>query len=1075
MRTTARWPHRLWAQLFLSLLTVLSLGACSAAPEARTAAAAGPSESATTPPEAWTDEVERVLALLSEEDVEGAASAAHSMVASRATADPVAAADLARRLAEEFFYAASPRAWNSAEELHRRSLALLLEQGDRHFPALAEAHAELALHLYYLGRWDEAEAEDLAAQALRESHFGADSEVAAAGRIELAKVLWQQGRYAEAETLFRRSLTTLEALKAPDLVTLGDGLQGLAEVVRSQGDYRTAEPIFRRAIQRLRRSSAPDAASVTATALSNLSILLKDVGRYRESEQRLSEAEAIWSRDPDRFTWALNTVVINRAELLRFQGRFDEAAPLYEEAVRRTRGIVGDDNPALVWRLNQHGVFLALTGENDRAESRFREGLEILNRTLSEEHPLLAQASDDLAVFLCRGDRAAEANTLFDRALGIRRSTLGAEHPDTAQTLVHRARCLLDRGGDATHIRALVDEALEVLILGGPHPAERSDALAILAELEYQHGELDAAVESMRQAVAGVEAMRVETGGSDTARAASFSHWSRYFERLVAWELERGQIHQALEISERRRARVFLEQLAAGRVDLRRSIPAARLAVLEAEDRQSRARLAELQGQILFLLQRSDLRGAERNQRLATLQSDLSLASRQVDQAAARIRDASPLWQRLMSDRGETVSAAQLQQDLLTGDDLLLVYDVSATGSFLFLIPPLPGTLEVYALQIDESTPLTRQRLETLVAGSPQELGALTSLQGTRGLIKVGGAVGQSVADSTRLLQQLWEIVIPEPIRDRILAADQVAIVPDGALQRLPFAALVVEPPSPTGEITYWLDAGPAISYAASATVLANLEQRSPRDSWTPILAVADPDFSGEAEAPPTTPDLAADSDDLRRNFLRTDGRLPRLPGTRREAEGIEQLVTDEGLELLLGPEASETAVRQRLEEQPPTIHFATHGLVDESPGSLLAALALTPTASAAGEPQTSENDGFLQLFEIYELPLEAELVVLSACDSHVGHQVDGEGVFALSRGFLAAGSRRVLASQWPVDDASTAALMTAFYRELGLGQAASPRRSSARALQAAQREIRRQARWASPYHWAPFVLSGAR
>ena len=116
------------------------------------------------------------------------------------------------------------------------------------------------------------------------------------------------------------------------------------------------------------------------------------------------------------------------------------------------------------------------------------------------------------------------------------------------------------------------------------------------------------------------------------------------------------------------------------------------------------------------------------------------------------------------------------------------------------------------------------------------------------------------------------------------------------------------------------------------------------------------------------------------------------------------------------------------------------------------------------------ENDGLLQLFEIYELPLDVELAVLSACDGQVGRRVEGEGVFALSTGFLAAGARRVIASQWPADDSSTAFLMADFYGRLAAGGDSV---DYAQALTEARRRVRRTPDWSSPFYWAPFVLTG--
>jgi CHAT domain-containing protein len=143
-------------------------------------------------------------------------------------------------------------------------------------------------------------------------------------------------------------------------------------------------------------------------------------------------------------------------------------------------------------------------------------------------------------------------------------------------------------------------------------------------------------------------------------------------------------------------------------------------------------------------------------------------------------------------------------------------------------------------------------------------------------------------------------------------------------------------------------------------------------------------------------------------------------------------------------------------------IHFATHGVMDldhpELSGIVL---------SMVDENGQSE-DGYLRLNEIYNLNLPAELVVLSACQTGIGKQIKGEGLIALTRGFMYAGAARVVASLWKVDDAATAALMTEFYKQMFTNKL-----TAAAALTAAQVNISKQKRWESPYFWAGFFLQG--
>ncbi|HEY9422869.1 MAG TPA: CHAT domain-containing protein, partial [Thermoanaerobaculia bacterium] len=143
-------------------------------------------------------------------------------------------------------------------------------------------------------------------------------------------------------------------------------------------------------------------------------------------------------------------------------------------------------------------------------------------------------------------------------------------------------------------------------------------------------------------------------------------------------------------------------------------------------------------------------------------------------------------------------------------------------------------------------------------------------------------------------------------------------------------------------------------------------------------------------------------------------------------------------------------------------VHFATHGVIDaERP-------ALSGLALSMVDEKGNSREGFLHLHDIYNLRLDADLVVLSGCRTALGREVRGEGLIGLARGFQYAGARRVLASLWRVEDRATAALMERFYRALWIEKLAP-----AAALRTAQLHVRQQRRWRDPYFWAGFVLAG--
>ena len=153
-----------------------------------------------------------------------------------------------------------------------------------------------------------------------------------------------------------------------------------------------------------------------------------------------------------------------------------------------------------------------------------------------------------------------------------------------------------------------------------------------------------------------------------------------------------------------------------------------------------------------------------------------------------------------------------------------------------------------------------------------------------------------------------------------------------------------------------------------------------------------------------------------------------------------------------------ETALSRELSEYR-IVHFATHAVVNfEHPELSGMVFSLV---DRRGQPR----DGYVRLHDIYNLNLPADLVVLSACQTGVGKEIKGEGLIALTRGFMYAGAERVVASLWKVDDVATADLMAEFYKQIfANGQ------RPARALRAAQLKL---AKKRSPADWAGFVLQG--
>ena len=301
-------------------------------------------------------------------------------------------------------------------------------------------------------------------------------------------------------------------------------------------------------------------------------------------------------------------------------------------------------------------------------------------------------------------------------------------------------------------------------------------------------------------------------------------------------------------------------------------------------------------------------------------------------------------------------------------------------------------------------------------------------------------------AASQRAFRELDRVLIA-PVRSVLPkgGAARLTIVPHGPLFRLSFAPLL----SPAGR---YLIEEARLSYTPSIAALLRLRASSPTSTAAASLVVADPELAAAV---------------ARRE------RLARLPGASAEGRAISNLLGARST-LLSGRTASESQVR-KVVGRARIVHFATHGVIrDDEPMASYLAL--------GGSAASSHDDGRLTAAEVYELSLDADLVVLSACRSAVG-PVTGDGITGLSRAFFAAGSRSVMASLWDLPDVVTAPLLARFYREW---QAS---RSKDDALRRAQLHVIRQlrngriavdtpaGRYVVPEHpslWAGLVLMGA-
>ncbi|HJT66255.1 MAG TPA: CHAT domain-containing protein, partial [Pyrinomonadaceae bacterium] len=503
----------------------------------------------------------------------------------------------------------------------------------------------------------------------------------------------------------------------------------------------------------------------------------------------------------------------------------------------------------------------------------------------------------------------------------------------------------------------------------------------------------------------------------------------------------RGFDAEALQASERSRARSLVEQLNEARVDIRRGVD---VGLLEKERELTRDMNAKAQRELQLKLRKDS--GTE----LATLQREISALEDQYQQVQAAIRQSSPQYAALTQP--QPLGLKEIQQQL-DADTLLLEYSLGAERSYLWLVTS--DSLKSYVLpKQDEIQKLAQQTYESLIARSVSK-SIETPAQRTARIAQADTQFQQSAAELGRL------ILAPAAAE---LHNKRLVIVADGALQYVPFAALPLANRRPLILDHEVVSLSSASAFAVQRENLANREP-APKT----LAVIADPVFSlsdSRLKKGGETLFAAAASTRIIEHGPATakGGQLSisRLPFTRTEADQI-LAVARAGSNLKAVDFRANRAIATGGElSQYRYVHFATHGYLDTTRAGL-SAIVLS-LYDEKGRPQ----DGFLRTHDVYNLKLPAELVVLSACETGLGKDVQGEGLDGLTRGFMYAGARRVIVSLWNVNDKATASLMQRLYA--GMLRAG---KTPAAALRAAQIELLRSPQWQSPYYWAPFVMQG--
>jgi CHAT domain-containing protein/tetratricopeptide (TPR) repeat protein len=893
------------------------------------------------------------------------------------------------------------------------------------------------------------------------------------------------GDYAAARRLLEGAVNDLEGQKPVNLVALPVAQLSLAIAELATGDRPRAEERGRRCRALYQAHSLPEDRVLVETynLLGTCAALGGDyVGAIRHYRAGVDLCGRLGrTAEPARCNLLLNLALLHKA-----QGDLEQALPVCQDARASYQGFAGTDALG-------SAAFDAATAALLAAQGRLKEASELAvsiqdwcRRHEVSRGPLMIAAYHCQALFHLSQRQLDQADSAW-REVGKLHGPQSPLRPRTLNWLALTRECQ-GRPGEA---EKLYREALELHRKNPrPFPVTYYTTLWRLANVIDRRDRAESR-QLLDEAVAVVEKARLRTYGDAGQRARFFAQFAPAFDDLTACGVRDGEVPAAVVATARGRSRTLLDQLLLAGADPFQGLPEPERESLRQQEEKLRQAVAARRASALMIS--PEALGDEESRQLL---ADVDEAQRQYADFYGKMLDAS-LVHHSLSDQGFNAAKLDELRRTLGPKKLLLVYHVGRHRSHLFLLGDhaeqafeltVPPAVQRWAAQRRARPSPERQRQEpsaprTQAGAVPlgeDTLRALVenyleqiiepSFQPTRGMrLKPQAADLPATAPGPEVLA---EVVLPPDARKRIrsLSPGCVVVVPDGALHKLPFEALLLHADE---QPTYVLDELPPLAYAPSVAILALVAGRQPAapDGLRSLLTVT-PDYTrGVRSAVPAGP---ADSVGPGRPgapdqaLSRLWGQLPPLKYAEEESQHVIGLFDSENVKQLRGARVTKKLLAEAVRNRH-VVHIAAHGFADERFDNRFGALVLTPPSDK--EPP---DKGFLTLDEIYALPLDGcELAVLSACQTNVGPQPPLEAGVSLAGGFLAAGARRVVGSHWGVDDRSTAALMAAFFEGVMTSAPRGESVSYARALQQARLRLRKSAKWSAPYHWAPFVLVG--
>jgi CHAT domain-containing protein len=807
-------------------------------------------------------------------------------------------------------------------------------------------------------------------------------------------------------------------------------------------------------------------------------------------------------------------------------GDFADAQRFYERATPLVLKEYGPDHEQTAIHYHSLGLVAEAAGDLAAAERYYRAAVPIREKVYGPDSAGTAVALDHLAAVYIKMGRPEAADPLVKRAASIRQSVgalLGPNHAFFAGDHANQADVSLARGDWAaalasyreairltvgqdtsqTVVKSIVEDeikrrretfiglcraAWQMRSAPGADPtalfeetfitaqqAWATSAASALAKMSARLGAGNTPLGTQIRRLQDLSDRVLRLNGEDNKLLADWSAVQRQnpaynavSEEFRAASLARGKANAPTV----KRQTELVQQLTAL---MQRCPPGQKKPGCEASEREIQAISKELgelskataagSGEIMAIHQRMEaaeraLPGyAEFTARRAAVRGAIDAGEGEIKQVRQAIVKAFPQYVALADPK--PLSLAEIRT-LLRGDEALVAMLTGSSSSFVWVVTrerTAWAEIKAGSKELAEHVAALRTGLDPL---------AQQDAEGAAGS-RPGVVQGFDLARA----HALYELVLG-PVADELAGKRHLIVVPTGPLTSLPLQVLVTQPPAMAGSPAdtlrraSWLIKSHALSVLPSVQSLSALRKLPGAGGATkPFFGVGDPILRGPLERQQRSAQRSRTQPaHFYRNGLadvRAVRELPPLPDTADELRAIAKLLGAPPDAVHLGTAASETRVKSALLREYHVIQFATHGLVaGDLSGLAEPALVLTPP-----DVPTDADDGLLTASEIAGLQLDADWVVLSACNTAAGSTEGAEALSGLARAFFYAGARALLVSHWSVFSSAATELTTKTFATLsatpGLGRAEAFRRSMLALIEEGQ----------GPSYWAPFVIVG--